>query len=238
MKKNIIYDRDYNVGTEKIRKERVEKIKEKASKMNIYITDTYLDYDKNNKGIQLKKLLDVEELEKEKIDTVIVYSLDRISRNLREVYNILGKLDRYKVECLVYDMEMKSISSVDRTMMLILDKTIKREELKQARYEKNGRYEIDKVFSEIQFKKKKLGNLLCYKNQNGVKLDTGECLGEEYNNFSDEQLDTAFIVTGLDKSEENKFEIIVKFAKEEDQDKFEDVLYPYKDYYEYEEEQE
>ena len=75
---DAIYDRDYNIGNDEIKNKRKEKLYEFAKQNNFNITREYLDYNFNEKGNMMNKLLD--DMEKGKVRTVIFSSLDRIDK--------------------------------------------------------------------------------------------------------------------------------------------------------------
>lgn len=61
---DAIYDRDYNIGNDEIKNKRKEKLYEFAKQNNLNITREYLDYNFNEKGNMMNKLLD--DIEKRK----------------------------------------------------------------------------------------------------------------------------------------------------------------------------
>lgn len=230
MKKVVIYDRDYNNVTDEFKNNRIKNIEKIASDANIVITGRYLDYDRYNKGKELEQL--IRDVKDGKIETVIVNSLDRLSRDFTTTNEILNVFKYGSVQCLFADRGLKSLSAQEKTLMEIVAQLEKRTIQKYSRFSKNNRKGIDEVFNKIQNKKIKLGNLLAYKNKECVVLNTGENLGNEYENFSDEQLETLFIPKKIEKTEDNKYDIIVEFAREKDKDLFNNILYTYAEYYE------
>lgn len=230
MKKIVIYDRDYNNVTDEFKNNRIKNIEKIASDANIVITGLYLDYDRYNKGKELEQL--IRDVKDGKIETVIVNSLDRLSRDFSKTNELLDTFKHSDVQCLFADRGLKSLSAQEKTLMEILVQLEKRTIKKYSRFAKNNSKGIEEVFNKIQNKKIKLGNLLAYNNKECVVLNTGENLGYEYENFSDEQLETLFIPKKIEKTEDNKYEIIVELAREKDKDLFNNILYTYAEYYE------
>lgn len=230
MKKIVIYDRDYNNVTDEFKNNRIKNIEKMASDANIAITGLYLDYDRYNKGKELEQL--IRDVKDGKIETVIVNSLDRFSRDFSKTNELLDTFKYSDVQCLFADRGLKSLSAQEKTLMEILVQLEKRTIKKYSRFAKNNSKAIEEVFNKIQNKKIKLGNLLAYNNKECVILNTGENLGNEYENFSDEQLETLFIPKKIEKTEDNKYDIIVEFAREKDKDLFNNILYTYAEYYE------
>lgn len=230
MKKIVIYDRDYNNVTDEFKNNRIKNIEKIASDANIVITGLYLDYDRYNKGKELEQL--IRDVKDGKIETVIVNSLDRLSRDFSKTNELLDTFKHSDVQCLFADRGLKSLSAQEKTLMEILVQLEKRTIKKYSRFAKNNSKGIEEVFNKIQNKKIKLGNLLAYNNKECVVLNTGENLGYEYENFSDEQLETLFIPKKIEKTEDNKYDIIVEFAREKDKDLFNNILYTYAEYYE------
>lgn len=230
MKKVVIYDRGYNNETAEFKNNRIKNIEKIASDANIVITGIYLDYDKNNKDKELKQL--IKDAKDGKIETVIVNSLDRFSSDFIKTIDVLDTFKYSGVQCLFADIGLKPLSEEEKTLIKRIVQLQEKIWKKHIRISRNGSKDIDEVFNKIQNKKIKLGNLLTYKNKECVVLNTGENLGKEYERFSDKQLETLFIPKKLEKTEDNKYDIIVEFAREKDKDLFNNILYTYAEYYE------
>ena len=219
--KDILYDRDYNEQNEEIKKERRNKLYKIARQEGYNIEKEYLDYDKYNKGDKLKEL--EKDIEAGKVKNVIVSSLDRLSRNMPEAMIIIDKIERNNGHCLFLDTTLKEISTQERAFMkYLLESQRKFMEIKR-RFSRGIEFNED-LFNTIKDKPIKLGYLIGYAGKGNIITNNDEILGQEFDEFSSEQLEVKVIPQNIVKDEEDYLNIIVKFEKELDKDLFKDRL--------------
>lgn len=219
--KDILYDRDYNEQNEEIKKERRNKLYKIARQEGYSIEKEYLDYDKYNKGDKLKEL--EKDIEAGKVKNVIVSSLDRLSRNMPEAMIIIDKIERNNGHCLFLDTTLKEISTQERAFMkYLLESQRKFMEIKR-RFSRGIEFNED-LFNTIKDKPIKLGYLIGYAGKGNIITNNDEILGQEFDEFSSEQLEVKVIPQKIVKDEEDYLNIIVKFEKELDKDLFKDRL--------------
>lgn len=219
--KDILYDRDYNEQNEEIKKERRNKLYKIARQEGYSIEKEYLDYDKYNKGDKLKKL--EKDIEAGKVKNVIVSSLDRLSRNMPEAMIIIDKIEKNNGHCLFLDTTLKEISTQERAFMkYLLESQRKFMEIKR-RFSRGIEFNED-LFNTIKDKPIKLGYLIGYAGKGNIITNNDEILGQEFDEFSSEQLEVKVIPQKIVKDEEDYLNIIVKFEKELDKDLFKDRL--------------
>ena len=120
---DAIYDRDYNIGNDEIKNKRKEKLYEFAKQNNLNITREYLDYNFNEKGNMMNKLLD--DIEKGKVRTVIFSSLDRISRNAIECSKILDRIENTGGSYIIIDSQDKKEDKLMMKMQLFIQECYK-----------------------------------------------------------------------------------------------------------------
>lgn len=219
--KDILYDRDYNEQNEEIKKERRNKLYKIARQEGYSIEKEYLDYDKYNKGDKLKEL--EKDIEAGKVKNVIVSSLDRLSRNMPEAMIIIDKIEKNNGHCLFLDTTLKEISTQERAFMkYLLESQRKFMEIKR-RFSRGIEFNED-LFNTIKDKPIKLGYLIGYAGKGNIITNNDEILGQEFDEFSSEQLEVKVIPQKIVKDEEDYLNIIVKFEKELDKDLFKDRL--------------
>lgn len=100
MKIDVMYDRDYNNIEKQTKELRKKFIYETAEKQNYKIEKEYLDYDVNEKGSKLKELM--KDIEDGKIKTLIVRSMDRLSRDLMEALSIIDSIEKKRRAMFIY----------------------------------------------------------------------------------------------------------------------------------------
>ena len=223
---DAIYDRDYNIGNDEIKNKRKEKLYEFAKQNNLNITREYLDYNFNEKGNMMNKLLD--DIEKGKVRTVIFSSLDRISRNAIECSKILDRIENTGGSYIIIDSQDKKEDKLMMKMQLFIQECYK--ELAEKRLNKyKTKEEIpmgnEENFNLIKDKKMPLGRLLLYAYNGCIVDNSNEILGQDFDDFHEEQLDVKVIPRKLEKNEDNKLDVVIDFASEKDKELFEEYKY-------------
>lgn len=219
--KDILYDRDYNEQNEEIKKERRNKLYKIARQEGYNIEKEYLDYDKYNKGEKLKEL--EKDIEAGKVKNVIVSSLDRLSRNMPEAMHIIDKIERNNGHFLFLDTTLKEISTQERAFMKYFLESQRKSMVIKRRFSRDIEFN-EELFNTIKDKPIKLGYLIGYVGKGNIITNNEEILGQEFDEFSPEQLEVKVIPQKIIKDEENYLNIVVKFEKELDKDLFKDRL--------------
>lgn len=219
--RDILYDRDYNEQNEEIKKERRNKLYKIARQEGYNIEKEYLDYDKYNKGDKLKEL--EKDIEAGKVKNVIVSSIDRLSRNMPEAMIIIDKIERNNGHCLFLDTTLKEISTQERAFMKYFLESQRKSMAIKRRFSRGIEFNED-LFNTIKDKPIKLGYLIGYVGKGNIITNNEEILGQEFDEFSSEQLEVKVIPQKIVKDEEDYLNIVVKFEKELDKDLFKDRL--------------
>jgi site-specific DNA recombinase len=76
----------------------------------------YTGYNTNRPGFQ-KMLKDIKE---HKIDTVVFYKLDRISRNVSDFSNLVNEFDKYNISFLSATESIENVTPSGRAMMFMI----------------------------------------------------------------------------------------------------------------------
>lgn len=230
---NVIYDRDYSTN-EKAKDERKATLKSIAKENGYKIDKEYLDYSKDEKVIKLEQLK--QDVEKGIVDCVIVKSLDRLSRNAKDIKELMNRLENNNGKLFITeDKELKEISSFYINFFSITEEGVKKQNLiKSYRGRIRGQSIDENIFeSKLKDKPIKLGYLLSYYNSGNIITSEENMLGISFNDFSFEQLKTSFIPRELRKNDEGHFDIVVDFIKEKDKELFADKILPeYEDEFE------
>lgn len=223
---NVIYDRDYNDNNE-IKSDRKIALKAISKDNGFKIDKEYLDYDKYNKGAKLKELL--EDVKNNKIDSVIVKSTDRFTRNYNEMLSIYNCFKTNNVNLyLTNNEQLNEFEDFYLNLMKIFDQFYKKDVAKEMYMNKIAGKEISEKMFDTELKDKgiKLGYLLAYRNRGNIITETEDVLGYGFEDFSTEQLKVYVIQKEIYKDEEKYLNIVVDFAKEKDKELFADRLYP------------
>lgn len=222
MKKDVMYDRDYN-SDEQAKESRKELLYETARKENYKIEKEYLDYNKYEKGSKLKELM--QDIDNGQVQTLIVRSMDRLSRNTAEALEVIDKVEKNGGQCLFVDTGLKEISGVEKQIMKFIVEQ-ERKELSRIRKYRNKEQILNEETFDIDLKDKpiRIGNLLNHKNRGNIITDEYDVLGFGFDEFSNEQLEVKVIPKRLEKDDEEYINVIVEFAKEEDKELFLDRI--------------
>jgi len=223
VKIDVMYDRDYNNIEEQTKELRKKFIYETAEKQNYKIEKEYLDYDVNEKGSKLKELM--KDIEDGKIKTLIVRSMDRLSRNLMEALSIIDSIEKNGGQCLFIDRGLQKLSVFENGMMNIAMEKYNKELTINKKY-KTEEQILDESRFDIDLKDKpiKIGNLLNHKNRGNIITEENDVLGFSFDDFSKEQLSVNVIPKRLEKDDEEYLNIIVEFEKEKDKEFFVDRI--------------
>ena len=223
---DAIYDRDYNKGDNKIRNERKDKLYEFAKNNNIDIKREYLDYNQYKRGNMMNKLL--QDIEDGKVGTVIFSSLDRVSRNSMECLNILKRIENAGGTYLFADSRDKKVDKLMIQLQVFIQEHYKKlaeERLSKYKTEKEIPMGNEENFNLIKDKKIPLGRLMLYAYNGCIMNNSNEILGQDFDDFYEEQLDVNVIPRRIEKNENNKLNVIIDFADEKDKNLFEEYVY-------------
>lgn len=80
-------------------------------------------------------------------------------------------------------------------------------------------------FNLIKDKKMPLGRLMLYAYNGCIVDNSNEILGQDFDDFYEEQLDVKVIPRRLEKNEDNKLDVVIDFASEKDKELFEEYKY-------------
>ena len=80
-------------------------------------------------------------------------------------------------------------------------------------------------FNLIKDKKMPLGRLMLYAYNGCIVDNSNEILGQDFDDFYEEQLDVKVIPRKLEKNEDNKLDVVIDFASEKDKELFEEYKY-------------
>ncbi|MBE5820509.1 MAG: recombinase family protein [Clostridiales bacterium] len=222
MKKDVMYDRDYN-SDEQAKKSRKELLYETARKEHYKIEKEYLDYNHYEKGSKLKELM--QDIENGQVKTLIVRSMDRLSRNTAEALEVIDKVEKNGGQCLFIDTGLKKLSDAEKQIMKLMLE-YERKELSRIRKYRNKEQILNEETFDIELKDKqiRIGNLLNHKNRGNIITDEYDVLGFGFDEFSNEQLEVKVIPKRLEKDDEEYLNIIVEFANEKDKELFLDRI--------------
>ena len=70
-----------------------------------------------------------------------------------------------------------------------------------------------------------LGRLMLYAYNGCIMNNSNEILGQDFDDFYEEQLDVNVIPRRIEKNENNKLNVIIDFADEKDKNLFEEYVY-------------
>lgn len=225
---DAMYDRDYNNGNDEIKNKRKEKLYEFAKKNNVNIKREYLDYNPYKKGDKMKQLL--QDIEDGKVKNVVFSSLDRVSRNTAECLNILNRIENVGGNYIIADSQDKKEDKIMMQFQLFMQEYYKKlaeERLSKYKTENEIPMGNEENFNLIKDKKMPLGRLMLYAYTGCILNNDNEILGEEFDDFYEEQLDVKVIPRKLEKNENNQLDVVIDFADEKDKELFEEY-----DYYE------
>ena len=124
MKKDVIYDRDYN-SDEKAKESRKELLYETARKENYKIEKEYLDYNQYEKGSKLKELM--QDIDNGQVRTLIVRSMDRLSRDSTVALEVIDKVEKNGGQCLFLETKLEKIPNIQKEMMRFINEMYKKE---------------------------------------------------------------------------------------------------------------
>lgn len=222
MKKDVMYDRDYN-SDEQAKKSRKELLYEIARKENYKIEKEYLDYNHYEKGSKLKELM--QDVESGQVKTLIVHSMDRLSRNTAEALEIIDKVEKNGGKCLLVNTGLKEIPNVEKQVMKFIVEQERKELSRIRKYRNKEEILVEETFDiDLKDKPIRIGNLLNHKNRGNIITDEYDVLGFGFDEFSNEQLEVKVIPKRLEKDDEEYLNIIVEFAKEKDKELFLDRI--------------
>ncbi len=222
MKKDVIYDRDYN-SDEKAKESRKELLYETARKENYKIEKEYLDYNQYEKGSKLKELM--QDIDNGQVRTLIVRSMDRLSRDSTVALEVIDKVEKNGGQCLFLETKLEKIPNIQKEMMRFINEMYKKELSIRRKYQTKAEILNEETFDiELKNKPIRIGNLLNHKNRGNIIADKYGILGFNFNEFSKEQLEVKVIPKKLERDDEEYLNVIVKFAKEEDKELFLDRI--------------
>lgn len=222
MKKDVMYDRDYN-SDEEAKISRKELVYNIAKKENYKIEKEYLDYNNYEKGSKLKELM--KDIESGQVKTLIVRSMDRLSRNTAEVIDIIDKLEKNGGKCLFVNTGLKELPSMEKEIMKFIAEKQKAEISRIRKYRNKEQILNENTFDkELKDKPIRIGNLLNHKERGSIITADYDVLGFEFDEFSNEQLEVKVIPKKLERDDEEYLNIIVEFANEKDKELFLDRI--------------
>lgn len=224
--KIAFYDRDYNENKESANK-RKEKLKNIAEEKNIKISKEYLDYNKEEKGFQLKKLL--EDVGNKKIEMVLFTSLDRISRNDIEALKVVEAIEKKGTKCLFFENGLREIYDFEKKYITLQKKYMERRMAEEKFVRLNHNTINLESFSKYKGVALRVGDIVGSLNIKNILTINEENIGSSFKDFSDEQLSANVIPKDIRKNENNELEVIVDFKTNDDEYLFYDRLREFQD---------
>lgn len=222
MKKDVIYDRDYN-SDEKAKQLRKELLYETARKENYKIEKEYLDYNKYEKSSKLKEL--IKDIDNGQVKTLIVRSMDRLSRDATVALDVIDRLEKNGGQCLFLETKLEEMPYLQKEMMKFMNEMYKKELSIRRKYQTREQIIKEETFDmELKDKTIRIGNLLNHKNRGDIIVEEFGTLGFSFDDFSKEQLEVKVIPKRLERDDEEYLNVIVKFTKDEDKELFLDRI--------------
>lgn len=148
MKKDVMYDRDYSFD-EQSKEFRKELLYETARREDYKIEKEYLDYNHYEKGSKLKEL--IQDIDNGQVSTLMVSSMERLSRDPIVALEIIEKVEKNGGQCLFLETKLEKIPNVQKEMISYINELYKRELSKRRKFrtkEKENELPLDKVEQE------------------------------------------------------------------------------------------